>query len=286
MQAQQTRTPPLGVVFDTSLEGEIDQVLALAMLFGFEGARQIRVPSLSASRFNLQTARFLDLMSRFFGGEQAGDFVVNRNPLPIGMLAVGKESTNISPMLEAVLLKNGADGRPIYVRTLATFNDTADAAALIRNGLSAQVDQNAAVVLAGPPTNLLSVISRPDGLEWVTKKARTLSVAAGRFDGGVADPVVRADVAGFRKLLADWPTRIVMAGVELNDALPFPGRSLEGGIAWASNHPVVDAYRAFKPLPYDAPSRALAAVLSAVSPDEGYFQLSEPGTIRVLDDGR
>jgi hypothetical protein len=87
MQAQQTRKAPLGVIFDTSLEGEIDQVLSLAMLFGFEGTRQIRVPSLSSSRFNLRTARFLDLISRFFGGEQAGDFVVNRIPLPIGRRA-------------------------------------------------------------------------------------------------------------------------------------------------------------------------------------------------------
>jgi hypothetical protein len=286
MQAQQTRKPPLGVVFDTSLEGEIDQVLALAMLFGFESARQIRVPSVSTSRFNLRTARFLDLIARFYGGEQAGDFVVNRTALPIGMHAAGKESSNVSAMIDAVLLRNGADGKPVYMRALATFNDTADAAALIRNGLSAQVDQNAAVVLAGPPTNLLSVMARPDGLEWVTKKARTLSIAAGRFDAGAADPIVRTDVAGFRKLLAEWPTRIVMAGTELNDALLFPGKSLEGGIAWAPNHPVVDAYRAFTPPPYDAPSRALAAVLHAVSPDEGYFQLSEPGTITVADDGR
>jgi hypothetical protein len=286
MQASQTRKPPLGVVFDSSLEGDIDQILALAMLFGFESTRQIRVPSLSTSRFNLRTARFLDLMSRFFGGEQAGDFVVNRNPLPIGMSAAGKQSSDVSPLLNAVLLKNDADGKPVYVRTLAALNDTADPVALIRNGLSAQVDQNAAVVLAGPPINVLSVIALPDGREWVSKKARTLSIAGGRFEGGTADPIIRADIAGFRKLLADWPSRIVMAGTELNEALPFPGQSLEGGIAWAPNHPVVDAYRALKPVPADVPSRALAAVLHAVSPEENYFQLSPPGTISVQDDGR
>ena len=63
----------------------------------------------------------------------------------------------------------------------------------------------------------------PDGKEWAAKKARVLSIAGGRFDGGAADPVIRADVAGFRKLLAEWPTRIVMAGAELSEALPFPG---------------------------------------------------------------
>ena len=113
-----------------------------------------------------------------------------------------------------------------------------------------------------------------------------LSIAGGRFDEGAADPVIRADVAGFRKLLAEWPTQIVMAGAELNDTLPFPGSSLDAIATWAPNHPVVDAYRAFKPMPYDAPSQALAAVLYAVSPEDNYFALSEPGTISVLDNGR
>ena len=39
-------------------------------------------------------------------------------------------------------------------------------------------------------------------------------------------------------------------------------------------------------MPYDAPAPALAAVLYAVHPDDGYFKLSDPGTITVLDDGR
>jgi hypothetical protein len=42
----------------------------------------------------------------------------------------------------------------------------------------------------------------------------------------------------------------------------------------------------FKPMPYDAPASALAAVLYAVHPDAGHFKLSEPGTISVQDDGR
>jgi purine nucleosidase len=57
-------------------------------------------------------------------------------------------------------------------------------------------------------------------------------------------------------------------------------------LAWSPAHPVADAYRTFKPMPYDAPTTALAAMLHAVHPDGGYFKLSEPGTISVLDDGR
>jgi hypothetical protein len=37
MQAAQTqKKPPLAVLFDSSLDGDFDQVLALAMLFGLE----------------------------------------------------------------------------------------------------------------------------------------------------------------------------------------------------------------------------------------------------------
>ena len=39
-------------------------------------------------------------------------------------------------------------------------------------------------------------------------------------------------------------------------------------------------------MPYDAGTWDMTSVLYAVRPKEGYFKLSEPGTINVLDDGR
>src|SRR5688572_14117475 len=277
---------PLGVLYDSSLDGGIDQVLALAMLFGFAATQQIRVPSVSTSRFNLKNAAFLDAVARFFAAELAGDFVQNKIPLPIGMHSAGRQTDAVPPMLSAALTKVGAEGAPVYPRGIEKLNDTADPVALLRNALTGQTDQNGAIILAGPPVNLLSLMANPDGRNWPVKKVRVLSIAAGRFDNGPADPVIRADIAGFRKVLAEWPTKIVMAGAELNDALPFPGARLDVVAAWAPKHPVVDAYRAFKPTPYDGPTQALAAVLSTVSPEDNYFDISEPGTISVLDNGR
>jgi hypothetical protein len=191
----------------------------------------------------------------------------------------------VPPAIAAVLAKAGADGQPAYPRGIDKLNDTADPVALMRNALTAQRDQNGAVVLAGVPANLLSLLALPGGKEWVAQKARVLSIAGGRFGKSAVDPVIRADVAGFRQLLADWPGPVVMAGAELNEALPFPAGSLADIASWAPNHPAVDAFQALSPVPDVAPSRALAAVLHAVSPDD-YFALSEPGTVTVLDDGR
>ena len=39
-------------------------------------------------------------------------------------------------------------------------------------------------------------------------------------------------------------------------------------------------------MPYDAPTYAMSPVLYTIREKEGYFQLSDPGTISVLEDGR
>src|SRR6187549_388181 len=129
---------PRAVLFDSSFDGDVDQVLALAMLFGLEGKRQVRLGSLSTSQFNLQIARFIEIVARFYGG--------GRGPT-IGMSNAGALTDSVPSMVDAALRKTGAEGKPAYTRTLPTVNDTADAVALIRNALSAQTDRNAAVVL-------------------------------------------------------------------------------------------------------------------------------------------
>jgi hypothetical protein len=111
-------------------------------------------------------------------------------------------------------------------------------------------------------------------------------VAAGALPAGPAESSIKSDVAAARRLFAEWPTPIVMVGTEVGDTLAYPAASIEKDFAWSPAHPVVEAYRAFRPMPYDAPAPALAAVLYAAQPDEGYFTLSPPGTISVLDDGR
>ena len=73
---------PLAVIYDSSFEA-IDQVLALAVLFGFESAREAKVASLSVSRYDLNAAAFCDAVSRFYGGQAGGGFQPSRAGLPI-----------------------------------------------------------------------------------------------------------------------------------------------------------------------------------------------------------
>lgn len=260
--------PPLGIVFDSDMGNGIDDALALAMLFGFEGKNESRVISISVANSNLQAAAFCDAVARFYSEPPAGTSLgaFARPPMPIGM-ALNAPATPDAPMLAAPLAKRTPEGKPLYRQAIEKLNDTADVAALIRNALSAQFDQNAVVVVTGPATNLAQLLQLHGASELIAQKTQFLCVV---------DEKINRDIDAARKLFAQWPTPIVAVGPEIGNALLFPGASIETDFSWSPAHPVADAYRAFRPMPYDAPSTALAAVLYAVRAKENYFKLSAP----------
>jgi hypothetical protein len=272
--------PSLGVVFDCDM-GSAGEALALAMLFGFQAKNESRVISVSITRSSLRAAAFTEALTRFYLGEP-GPFA---GAMPIGVTQGGPLRDD-PPMAAPVLERKDGEGKPQYARTIEKWNDTADPAALIRNAYTAQYDQNAITVLAGPAINLVRTLSLPGVKELIGRKSRYLVAAMGAFPDGQADPAVRASIGAARTLFAEWPVPIVAVGAEVGTALPFPAASLDKDFAWTPAHPVVDAYKAAGTMPYDATSPDLAAVLYAVRPQETYFKLSEPGSISVLDDGR
>ena len=285
MQNQGQERPPIGIIFDCGLGNSIDEALALALLYGLDGKNEARVISLSVSKPNLKAAALCEAIARFYGGASSGAFGAVGRTLPVGLADEGK-SPEDTPMLTVPLSKLNDAGAPLYSHGIEKLTDTAEVRALIRNALSQQPDQSCVVVLTGPATNLARTLDLPGVKELIARKARLLSIAGGAYPDGPPQSNVKADIAAAKKLFAEWPTPIVACGDEIGAALLYPALSIEKDFAWSPAHPVVDAYRAYRPMPYDAPTWAMAALLYAVRPQEGYFKLSEPGTISVLDDGR
>ena len=290
MQARGRGTikPPIGIAFDADPGNRIDAVLGVAMLNGFSAKGESRTISLSVSRTSLKTAQIADIVAGFYRGRPAGAAQGGVGQITEGMLGMpeGAGVPDDTPALAATLSTKGPDGAPLYFSPIRRLLDTAESSVLIRNMLLAQVDENATIVLAGPATGLARILALYGSRPQIVAKVKQLVVAVGTFPSGPVEPSIKTDIAAARKLFAEWPTTLIAVGSEVGAALPYPGSSIDADFSWSTAHPVVDAYRAARSMPYDAPAAALAALVQAVHPDDGYFKLSEPGTITVQDDGR
>lgn len=271
----------VGAFFDTDFS-TIDSLLTISLLYGLQNKNDCRVAVITMSRPNLAIAGFADAVERFYHGP-AGNF--SQLP-PIGMRTEGSPGET-SPAFTAPFQKKKPDGTPVYKNQVRSAIDTGDPVTLIRNYLEAQRDQNAFFVLAGPASNLAAALAFPGLKLLIAAKIKYLVIAAGAFPEGGAEAHIKADVPAAARVFADWPTPIVAAGVEVGSALEFPGSSIDKQFAQAvPDNPVADAYRAYKPMPYDAPSGAMTTALYAARPQEGYFKLSGAGTIKVDEQGR
>ena len=272
---------PPGAFFDSDFS-TVDDLLAVSLLYGLQGKGDCRVAILSVSRQNLAVAGFVDVVQRFYHGP-AGNFA----QLPaIGMLTAGPAGET-SPAFTAPFQKTKTDGSAVYKNHVKSVIDTGDPGTLLRNYLEAQTDKGSFVILSGPATNLAAALTFRGLKELIATKCRMLVVAGGTFPEGAPEAHIKADIAAAKKVFAEWPTPIVASGAEIGAALEFPGAAIDKQFAEAvPDNPVADAYRAWKPMPYDTPSWAMAAALYAARPKEDYFKVSGPGKIVVDDQGR
>src|ERR1035437_8160625 len=251
------------VIFDTDMGNDVDDALALAMLHALESRGECRLLGVTVTKDNPWAAVYVDLVNTFYG----------RGQIPVGMVQEPAE-------------RRRADGALVYPRRLASGAEAPEAVALLRRLLAAAQDGSVVIVQVGFSTNLARLLDAPADLELVKRKVKLLSVMAGNFVQPKREFNVKKDTASARKLFDQWPGEIVASGFEIGDAMKFPAARIEKDFAWAADHPVVDAYRAYMKMPYDRQTWDLTAVLYAVRPGGGYFGLSAPGRITADDSGR
>jgi hypothetical protein len=255
---------PLGVVYNTSMSRP-DSALALAMLYGYQGKRESRMGSVCVNGAGLGAAIFCDIVQRFYTPGP----VRNANQVLMPGLAADV------PLPPDPAMVRTAVARKEYARTVQRVTDTSLPEAVIRNGVIFNAE--AVMILSARATYLAKSLDL-EGVKDLYKQRLKMLVVV---DSG--DP---QDVLAMRKVLAEFSAPIVFCSKGIGDALPFPGAAIDRDFAWAPNHPIVDAYHAFQSGTYDFPSYDLAAVLHAIHPDKGLFNLSDPGSVAVNDDGR
>lgn len=261
--------PVTGVVYNTTMSRP-DAALSLALLWGLEGRREARVASIAITDNSFGAAVFADAVFRFY---QLGPVPNTNRMLAVG-LAADKPLPPDPPPVKAVLSRVNEKGEPVYKSGIRRVTDTSEVTALMRNSLAYFQDGRAVVVLSAPATYLARILDYAGTKDLIKAKVRALVVSE-----------CRQDPPAMRRILAEWPTPIIFCGREVGEALPFPGTAIEQDFGWSQAHPVVDFYRAAKAMPYDTPSQDLAAIFYAAKPDSGLLELSDTGTLHVLDDG-
>jgi hypothetical protein len=268
MQSPFEGKQPLGVIYNTTMDRP-DAVLALALLYGLQSKRESRIGSVCINGSGLSAAIFCDLVQRFYTPGP----VRNANQVLMPGLAADRPLPPDPPMFSAPLERKNDKGEPAYARSIKRVSDTSLPEAVIRNGVIFNSD--AVMILSAPATYLAKSLDLEGVKQLYKDRVKRLVIV----------DASKQDAPAMRKVLAEFPSPIFYCPKQVGDALPFPGESLDKEFAWAPAHPIVDAIKAYKSGSYNPPTYDMAAALYAVHPDKGFFQLSEPGSLNVSDDG-
>jgi inosine-uridine nucleoside N-ribohydrolase len=264
---------PVRIIFDTDIGNDIDDALALAVLHAFESRGEAKLLAVTITKDNRWAAPYIDLVNTFYG----------RGEVPVGVVKNGKTPAD-SAMIRVPAERKAPDGSPLYPHDLRDGRQAPDAVDVLRAVLAGQPDRSVIIVQVGFSTNLARLLE--NDVELVRRKVRLLSIMAGEFPTGRAEYNVKTDIPAAKKVFGDWPTPVVASGFEIGRTILYPARSIEEDFAYVDHHPVADAYRNYKKMPYDRETWDLTAALYAVRPDRGYFSLSEPGQIVVDSEGK
>ena len=170
---------PLPLIFETDLGNDVDDALAMDLLYKYQDAGKVRLLAVNLNKNGEAPAEYADIMNTWYGYPD----------IPIGIIRNGAECERDGVnYAKAVVDLKDADGRPLFARSHPGYADYPDAVTLYRKILSAAPDSSVVIVSVGFSTNLARLLETPaDGIspltgrELAARKVRLLSMMAGCF---------------------------------------------------------------------------------------------------------
>ncbi|WP_397385379.1 nucleoside hydrolase [Prosthecobacter sp.] len=268
---------PVKLIFDTDMGNDVDDMMALAMIHNLQKRGACELLAVTITKDHPQAAAFVDAVNTLYGYPDT----------PIGVVRDGaaKEAGKFNLLAD----EKNADGNLRYPHDLKSGADAPEAVELIKKVLAAQPDGSVVIAQVGFFTNLSRLLDAPGGKELIAKKVKFLSIMAGAFqtvqwDTRHLEYNVKLDVPAAQKLAKEWPTPVVWSGYEIGVAAAFPHVVIEEDLNYIPYHPLKEAYYLYNPPPHDRPTWDPTAVLYAVLPERGSFDLSPPGNVVVEND--
>ncbi|MBQ7253817.1 MAG: nucleoside hydrolase [Bacteroidales bacterium] len=269
---KQAAEAPVNVIFETDMGNDIDDAMALDMLYKYVEDGKINLLAVMINKEGSAPAEFVDIMNTFYGHQ-----------VPIGVRHGGdpaeKGGVNFAEVVSG--MKDDA-GQPVFHRTLERCDTLPDALSLYRKILSEVPDKSVKIISVGFFGNLSALLGNEP--ELVEKKVVSLTTMGGCFFAPNGEFNLLGDLEASRSVFENWPTEIVTSPFEVGIAICYPGESIENDLDWGIPHPMREGYLAYCPMPHDRPCWDLTAALYAVEGGD-WFTVSEPGKISVDGNG-
>jgi len=279
MDAADAPRAPVNLIFDTDIGNDVDDVLALGMIHALETRGECKLLAVTITKDHELAAAFTDAVNHFYG----------RGDIAIGVCQSGVTKDQGKFL---GLAKKTDDGKQRFPHDLTSGKSAPSAVAVLRRTLAA-ADQPVVIAQVGFFTNLVDLLASPgdaispqSGVELIKAKVSFIAIMAGEFTKpDYKEYNVIKDIPSAKKLAVEWPTPIIWSGFEIGIAVPTPHLSILRDYTYATHHPLAEAYILYNPPPHDRPTWDLTAVLYAVRPERGYFDLSPAGSVAVGDSG-
>lgn len=276
---------PVPLIFDTDITGDVDDVLALAMIHALADRQECELKAVTISKLNPLTGRFVEAVNTYYG----------RAEIPIGVTR--DSQIRQSKYLKLIQTKDGEEFR--YPHSVKNNDELPSAVEVLRSQLAAAEDHSIVIVQVGLATNLADLLqssadeqSPLTGVELVRKKVKLLSVMAGAFrpvngNAHFLEANVVNGISAMQRFAALSPAEvpIVWSDFLIGISTAYPRESIHNDFEYQPHHIVKEAYLLHSGPNHDRPSWDLTSVLIAVRPEDDYFGLSPRGIVSVDDDG-
>lgn len=282
-QGDDTVTGTRKIIFETDMGNDVDDALALDMLYKYLDAGEIDLLGIMLNKEGESPVIFTDIMNNWYGYPA----------IPIGVVREGADSEHDAVnYARCVALLENDKGEPMFDHSHIEYPELPEAHDLYRELLAGQPDSSVVIVSVGFSTNLARLLDTPPdefspltGKELVAKKVKYLSNMAGCFNVPEQHEYnIIKDISAAQKVYEEWPTAIITSPFEVGIQVNYPATSIEEDFNWAPEHPLVEAYKCYLEMPYDRPTWDLTSVLYAVE-GASYFDISSRGYISVTDEG-
>ena len=270
---------PIKIIFDTDMGNDVDDVVALDMLYKYQDEGTIDLLGVLSSKREGGSVKFIDAMNTLYGYPN----------IPVGIAKIYPEENYVDTATSKRL--NYADwvvANYKYKHTITDWDSVPDGYKLLRQLLAKEEDKSVVVVAVGFSTNLARMMeSQGDefsplgGKELFAKKVEKVVIMAGNFAEMRAEYNVRKDHFAAVKFYAECPVPMYFTDYMLGRTILYPWQAVYEGFKYCENHPLVVAFEYYQKMPYNRPLWDPTAVLFAAEPKGGYASISKPGMVQV-----